>query len=94
MQIRWLLRATIRIKVVLRCAVSKRLSLLMSLPLASVDRCESSGARGHAKLHGLSIGFGILLNPLASIDSSHRLLVAETELLDCLPLLRIVPFIC
>lgn len=93
MQVRWLLRATIRNKVVLKCAVSKRLSLLLSLALAGVDRCESSGPRGHAKLHGLPIGFGILLNPLASIDASHRLLVVETELLDWLPLLRIVPFI-
>ena len=89
-QVCWLLWATVRNKVVLRRAVSKLLSLLLSLALIGVNRCESSGACGHAKLHGLSVGVRVLLNPLSSIDAGHRLLVVEAELLNRL-LLRIVP---
>lgn len=80
----WLLRPTVRSKVVRKRAVFKRLSLLLRLALVGVYRCKSSEPSGHSKLHGLAVGFGISLEPLASIDTSHRLLVVEAELLNLL----------
>lgn len=80
----WLLRSTVRNKVVRKRAVFKRLSLLLSLALVGVYWCKSSEPSGHSKSHGLAVGFGILLEPLASIDASHRLLVVEAELLNLL----------
>jgi hypothetical protein len=80
----WLLRSTVRNKVVRKRAVFKRLSLLLRLALVGVYWCKSSEPSGHSKSHGLAVGFGILLEPLASIDASHRLLVVEAELLNLL----------